>query len=67
MSDKPPKVTFAPGCFDDFDGTPEELQELIAAIHRMVADGTLDREATPVPEDEAEEIMQKMAERQPRH
>ena len=31
MTDKkPPEIVFAPGCFDNFEGTQEELQELIA-------------------------------------
>ena len=33
------KLEFAPGCFDDFDGTQEELDELIAEITRMVSSG----------------------------
>ena len=28
------KVVFAPGCFDTFEGTQEELDELIAEIHK---------------------------------
>ena len=47
------KIRFMPGCFDNFNGTPEELQELIAHIHQMAADGTLEENSTPVdPEDE---------------
>jgi hypothetical protein len=30
------KVEFAPGCFDDFEGSQEELDELIAEITKMV-------------------------------
>jgi len=32
---KPVKVIFEPGCFDDFEGTQEELDELVAEIHTM--------------------------------
>ena len=47
------KIEFAPGCFDNFDGTQEELQEMLAQIRQMVADGTLEENSTPVdPEDE---------------
>ena len=47
------KIEFAPGCFDNFDGTQEELQEMIAMIRQMVNDGTLEENSTPVdPEDE---------------
>ncbi len=33
------KVEFAPGCFDDFEGTQEELEELVAEIQRMFTSG----------------------------
>ena len=58
--DKKPEIVFAPGCFDNFDGTQEELQELIASIHQMAEDGTLFDSSEPVDDDEAEEIMQRM-------
>jgi hypothetical protein len=29
------KIVFEPGCFDDFDGTQEELDELVAEIQSM--------------------------------
>jgi hypothetical protein len=35
------KVEFAPGCFDSFDGTQEELDELISEIKNMIQDGSL--------------------------
>ena len=38
---KPIEVVFAPGCFDHFDGTQEELDELIAEIHQMASNGKL--------------------------
>jgi hypothetical protein len=34
-SDKTIKVEFAPGCFDQFEGTQEELDELIKEIQGM--------------------------------
>ena len=47
------KIEFAEGCFDNFDGTQEELQEMIAMIRQMANDGTLEENSTPVdPEDE---------------
>ena len=58
--DKKPEIIFVPGCFDNFDGTQEELQELIASIHQMNEDGTLFENSEPVDDDEAEEIMQRM-------
>lgn len=36
----PLQVVFAPGCFDNFDGTQEELDELVAEIQNMFANKT---------------------------
>ena len=35
------KVTFAPGCFDNFDGTQEELDALIKEIEDVISTGEL--------------------------
>ena len=52
--DKKLKLVFAPGCFDQFEGTQEELQDLIAQLHQMVDSGKIFEEAVPVdPEEEA--------------
>ena len=32
-----PKIVFAPGCFDKFDGTQEELDELIEEINKFIS------------------------------
>jgi hypothetical protein len=32
---KPVKVEFAPGAFDNFEGTQEELEELVSEIQNM--------------------------------
>lgn len=45
---KKPEIIFAPGCFDDFDGTQEELDELVAELNRMVESGELFELATPI-------------------
>lgn len=60
------ELKFAPGCFDDFDGTQEELAELIAQIRQMVEDGSIFEQSEPVPEDEAELIMKRVEQRQSR-
>lgn len=55
MSEKKPEIVFAPGCFDNFDGTQEELQDMIAQLHQMLENGTLLENSVPVdPEEEAE-------------
>ena len=57
---KPLKVTFAEGCFDGFDGTQEELQELIAHLHQAAQDGTLMKDAVPLFNLEEEELIELM-------
>ena len=42
MSDKKIKIEFAPGAFDSFDGTQEELDALVAELERMAASGELE-------------------------
>ena len=56
-------VKFAPGCFDDFDGTEEELQSMIALIHQMAADGTIFDNSEPISEEEEQKILEKLQNR----
>jgi len=49
------KVVFAKGSMDDFDGTQEELDALVAEIKEMVANGAFE-DATPITEEEEEEF-----------
>lgn len=35
------KIEFAPGCFDDFDGTQEELDAFMAEITEMIRNGDM--------------------------
>ena len=39
-NNKPLKIEFAPGCFDNFEGTQEELDELIKEIQEMFTSKT---------------------------
>lgn len=48
---KPLKVVFTEGCFDDFEGTQEELDELIASIIESVSSGELLENAVEVDEE----------------
>ena len=50
------KIVFAEGCFDNFNGTQEELQALIAEIRQMASDGTLQEKAEPIDIDDEEFI-----------
>jgi hypothetical protein len=42
---KPVEIVFAPGCFDNFEGTQEEMDDLIAMIKEMAASGELEQNA----------------------
>ena len=54
MTDEKKALTleFAPGCFDGFEGTQEELDDLMAEIQRMFDSGEMEANATPVDIDE---------------
>lgn len=45
---KKPEIVFAPGCFDHFEGTQEELDELVAEINRMVETGEIFEKSMPL-------------------
>lgn len=65
---KPLKIEFAPGCFDNFEGTQEELDELVAEIQEMFTNLTpeeLEARSQPVDidkliEDGDEEILEQL-------
>lgn len=50
MSDAPKeiKLVFAPGCFDTFEGTQEELNELMADIQASFDSGEMLEKGTAV-------------------
>jgi len=50
------EVIFAPGCFDNFDGTQEDLDELLAEIQRMVDTGEIFEKSTPLTEESFDEL-----------
>lgn len=54
---KPIELIFAPGCFDSFDGTQEELDELIQQIKKMAETGELFEKSTPVYLDDIEDLI----------
>lgn len=53
---RPMKIVFAEGCFDDFEGTQEELDELVAHIQQLAESGELFEKAKPVEGDLAEQL-----------
>ncbi len=50
------EVIFAPGCFDNFEGTQEELDEMMADIHRMIESGELFEKSKPLSEEEFDNL-----------
>ncbi len=50
------KVEFAPGAFDHFDGTQEELDELIASIHAAIESGELFDQSRELTDEEFDEL-----------
>lgn len=55
------EVVFAPGCFDGFEGTQEELDELIAEIKALVDSGEFLENSRPIDvENLTEEELEKL-------
>jgi hypothetical protein len=50
------KVEFAPGCFDQFEGTQEELNELVAEIQKMIADGSIHEHSRELTEEDFDDL-----------
>lgn len=48
MTDKEIKVNFLPGSLDEFDGTQDELNDLVAEIKNLVLHGDLLENSHPV-------------------
>jgi hypothetical protein len=63
------KIEFAPGAFDDFEGTQEELDELIAEIHRMVKTGEFLENSQPIDEidEDDQEVIARIVDVEPRN
>jgi hypothetical protein len=49
------EIVFAPGAFDNFEGTQEELDEFVAEITRMVKSGEVLEKSRPVDVDNMSE------------
>jgi hypothetical protein len=50
------ELEFAPGCFDDFEGTQEQLDELVAAITAAFKSGEFAQESRPLTDEEFESL-----------
>ena len=60
------KIEFAEGCFDDFDGTQEELAELMAEIRNMIERGELEKHSRRLSEEEEDAVLEMLANRERR-
>jgi len=49
-------LEFAPGCFDDFEGTQEELDELIKHINEAFRSGKFAQESRELTDEEFESL-----------
>ena len=47
------KIEFAPGAFDQFEGTQEELDAFIAELQRMAESGELEEHSMSLDDEEA--------------
>lgn len=54
---KPIEIIFAPGCFDDFEGSQEELDEMVAEIKRLAESGELFERSRPL---DVEDLIEEM-------
>lgn len=50
QQEKKTEIVFMPGCFDDFEGTQEDLDQLIESIKQMAYSGEL-KNADQLPEE----------------
>jgi hypothetical protein len=56
MTEREIKIVFQPGCFDDFEGSQEELDSLVKEIQDMVADGSLFENSKILTEDDLDDL-----------
>jgi len=60
---KPKEIVFMPGCFDNFEGTQEELDELVAEIQQMFENGDFENNSREVDIEELIENEPEVAEK----
>ena len=63
---KPLKIEFAPGCFDNFEGSQEELDEFIKEITTMFTELTpeeLEARSRPLSEEDIDELPDEVLEK----
>jgi len=62
MSDREIKIVFQPGCFDNFDGSQEELDQLVQDIQEMIGDGSLFENARELTEEDLDDLPEELRE-----
>jgi hypothetical protein len=70
MTKKKKTIEFEEGWADELDLTPNELADLVRGITQLVETGEILEEAIPVdelPDDEREEIYERLARKNTRH
>lgn len=55
-NDKKIHIEFAPGAFDNWDGTQEELDAFVAEIQRLAESGELEELSVPLDEEGLEQL-----------
>lgn len=50
------KIEFAPGCFDQFEGTQEELDKMIVEIQQMIENGEFAENSRLLTEEDLEDL-----------
>jgi hypothetical protein len=53
---KPLKIVFDPGCFDNFNGTQEELDEFVKQIQEFAESGLLFENSVELTDEDIEEL-----------
>jgi hypothetical protein len=61
------KIVFMDGCFDDFEGTQDELNELIAELNKQLQDGTLLMNAEPLSDEDEKALVEMLKDKPPRN
>lgn len=57
MTEKRPlKIVFDPGCFDNFEGTQEELDEFVKQIQEFAESGLLFENSVELTDEDIEEL-----------
>lgn len=50
------KIEFAPGCFDGFEGSQEELDEFVAHVKKMILSGEVAKNSRELTEEDFNEL-----------